>query len=137
MGGIYAGGGRRQAELCTPAYTNGDRARYRPRKDALPQPFEGASVVKARWTPPADVLDRVSWRCIGPFRAGRVVAVAGHPTERNVFYFGSTGGGVWRTDDAGIYWTNVSDGFFKRASVGAIALAPSDPKVIYVGMGES
>ena len=94
-------------------------------------------MVNARWTPPAEVLDRVSWRCIGPYRAGRVVAVAGHPTKRNVFYFGSTGGGVWRTDDAGIYWKNISDGFFKRASVGAIALAPSKPEVIYVGMGEA
>ena len=94
-------------------------------------------MVKSRWTPPADVLDRASWRCIGPYRAGRVVAVAGHPTERNVFYFGSTGGGVWRTDDAGIYWTNVSDRFFERASVGAIAIAPAAPNVIYVGMGEA
>ena len=94
-------------------------------------------MVNTRWTPPDDVLKRVSWRCIGPYRAGRVVAVAGHPTQRNVFFFGSTGGGVWRTDDAGIYWTNVSDGFFRRASVGAIALAPAEPNVIYVGMGES
>jgi photosystem II stability/assembly factor-like uncharacterized protein len=94
-------------------------------------------MVNSRWTPPADVLDRASWRCIGPFRAGRVVAVAGHPTERNVFYFGSTGGGVWRTDDAGVYWKNVSDGFFKRASVGAIAIAAAAPNVIYVGMGET
>ena len=94
-------------------------------------------MVNSRWAPPADVLDRVSWRCIGPYRAGRVVAVTGHPTERNVFYFGSTGGGVWRTDDAGVYWKNISDGFFKRASVGAIALAPAAPSVIYVGMGEA
>src|ERR1043166_4008490 len=78
--------------------------------------FWRGSMVNARWTPPAEVLDRVSWRCIGPYRAGRVVAVAGHPTKRNVFYFGSTGGGVWRTDDAGVYWKNISDGFFKRAS---------------------
>ena len=83
------------------------------------------------------LLDRLAWRCIGPYRAGRVVAVAGHPIDRNVFFFGSTGGGVWRTEDAGIYWKNVSDGYFKRASVGAIAVAPSAPDVIYVGMGES
>src|SRR4051812_16539268 len=54
-----------------------------------------------------------------------------------VFYFGSTGGGVWKTTDGGIFWENISDGFFKRASVGAIAVAQSDPNVIYVGMGET
>jgi photosystem II stability/assembly factor-like uncharacterized protein len=54
-----------------------------------------------------------------------------------VFYFGSTGGGVWKTTDGGIFWENISDGFFKRASVGAIAVAPSDSNVIYVGMGET
>ena len=54
-----------------------------------------------------------------------MVAVAGHPKERSTFYFGSTGGGVWCTTDAGITWCNLSDGFFHRAAVGAIALAPS------------
>jgi hypothetical protein len=63
-----------------------------------------------------------------------VVAVAGHPKERSTFYFGSTGGGVWCTTDAGITWCNLSDGFFHRAAVGAIALAPSEPSVIYAGM---
>src|SRR5438045_8258298 len=82
-------------------------------------------------------FDRLEWRQAGPFRGGRVGAVAGDPRERNTFYFGSTGGGVWKTDDAGHYWQNVSDGFFKRASVGAIAVSLSDPNVIYVGMGES
>jgi photosystem II stability/assembly factor-like uncharacterized protein len=81
--------------------------------------------------------DQLSWRLIGPHRGGRVVAVAGHPRERSTFYFGSCGGGVWVTTDAGITWRNVSDGFFHRASVGAIALAASEPSVIYVGMGES
>lgn len=66
-----------------------------------------------------------------------MVAVAGDPREPAVFYFGSTGGGVWKSTDAGQYWVNVSDGFFKRASVGAIAVAASDPNVIYVGMGEA
>jgi hypothetical protein len=62
-------------------------------------------------------LDRLEWRNVGPFRGGRVGAVAGDPNERNTFYMGSTGGGVWKTQDAGHYWENVSDGFFKRASV--------------------
>ncbi len=84
----------------------------------------------------SEFLDGLGWRLVGPYRGGRVVAVAGHPEERSTFYFGSTGGGVWRTDDAGASWKNLSDGFFRRASVGAIALAPSEPGVIYVGMGE-
>ena len=79
----------------------------------------------------------MSWRLVGPHRGGRVVAVAGHPWQRGTFYFGSCGGGIWCTTDAGITWRNLSDGFFHRASVGAIALAPSEPSVIYVGMGES
>ena len=82
-------------------------------------------------------LQKLEWRCIGPFRGGRVVAVAGDPREPAVFYFGSTGGGIWKTTDAGQYWVNISDGFFKRASVGGIAVAASDPNVIYVGMGEA
>ena len=73
-----------------------------------------------------EFLDQLSWRLVGPHRGGRVVAVAGHPKERSTFYFGSTGGGVWCTTDAGITWRNLSDGFFHRAAVGAIALAPSD-----------
>lgn len=82
-------------------------------------------------------LASLEWRSIGPYRGGRVVAVAGDPVNAEVFYFGSTGGGVWKTTDGGLYWQNVSDRFFKRASVGAIAVALSDPNVIYVGMGET
>ena len=82
-------------------------------------------------------LDGLEWRQLGPFRGGRVEAVAGDPRERNTFYFGSCGGGVWKTTDGGLYWRNVSDGFFKRASVGAIAVAGSDPNVVYAGMGEA
>jgi photosystem II stability/assembly factor-like uncharacterized protein len=83
------------------------------------------------------LFGKLEWRCIGPFRGGRVVAVAGDPRDPATFYFGSTGGGVWKTTDAGQYWVNISDGFFKRASVGGIAVSPSDPNVIYVGMGEA
>ncbi len=82
-------------------------------------------------------LDKLEWRNAGPFRGGRVVAVAGDPRDRNTFYFGSTGGGVWKTGDGGLYWENVTDGFFKRASVGGLAVSRSDPNVIYAGMGES
>lgn len=85
----------------------------------------------------ATLLDAIEWRHLGPFRGGRVVAVAGDPVDHRVFYFGSTGGGVWKTTDAGCYWRNVSDGYFRRASVGAIAVAPSDRNVVYAGMGEA
>src|SRR5882762_8375839 len=84
-----------------------------------------------------DLLNGVDWRMIGPFRGGRVGAVAADWDDPRVFYFGSTGGGVWKTTDGGVYWENISDGFFKRASVGALAVAASDPNVIYVGMGET
>ena len=77
------------------------------------------------------------WRCIGPFRGGRVVAVSGSYSDRNTFYFGGCAGGVWKTVDAGTYWRNVSDGFFTTSSVGAIAVAPSDSNVIYAGTGET
>ena len=59
------------------------------------------------------------WRSIGPYRGGRVTAVAGVPGQPNVYYFGATGGGVWKTDDAGVSWLPVSDGYFKTGSVGA------------------
>ena len=83
------------------------------------------------------MLNAARWRCIGPFRGGRVVAVAGDPVDPLTFYFGATAGGVWKTTDAGIYWRNVSDGYFRMAAVGAIAVADSDPNVVYAGMGEA
>ncbi|MGH8379161.1 MAG: WD40/YVTN/BNR-like repeat-containing protein [Gammaproteobacteria bacterium] len=82
-------------------------------------------------------LSALQWRLIGPFRGGRSVAVAGVISEPRTFYFGAAGGGVWKTTDGGISWQNVSDKFFKTAPVGALAVAPSDPNVIYAGMGES
>lgn len=81
-------------------------------------------------------LEMLEWRTIGPHRGGRVVAVAGHPADRMTFYFGSTGGGVWKTADGGWTWRNVSDGFFNTGSVGAVAIAPSNPDIVFVGMGE-
>ena len=85
----------------------------------------------------ATIVDSLEWRLLGPFRGGRSVAVAGDPEDRLTFYMGTTGGGVWKTTDAGRYWKNVSDGYFKRASVGALAVAASDRNVIYAGMGEA
>lgn len=77
------------------------------------------------------------WRCIGPFRGGRVVAVSGSYEDRNTFYFGACAGGVWKTTDAGTYWRPVTDGYFTTGSVGALAVAPSDSNVIYAGTGET
>lgn len=82
-------------------------------------------------------LQTARFRCIGPTRAGRVTAVAGDPLRPAVFYSGACAGGVWKTEDAGQYWECITDGFLKTASVGALAVAPSDPNVIYVGTGES
>ncbi len=82
-------------------------------------------------------LNAIDWRCIGPPRGGRVVAVAGDPVETGTFYFGACAGGVWKTYDGGTYWENVSDGFFNTASVGAIAVSDSDRHVVYAGMGEA
>jgi len=82
-------------------------------------------------------LDVLKWRCIGPSRGGRVVAVAGDPVNQQVFYFGAVGGGVWKTTDGGNYWHCVTDGFFSTSAIGAIAVAPSDPNVIYAGTGET
>ncbi len=83
------------------------------------------------------LLRSMTWRCIGPPRGGRVVAVAGDPRRLAVFYFGAVAGGVWKTEDAGLTWRNVSDGFFKTSSVGALAVSESDPSILYAGMGET
>ena len=85
----------------------------------------------------SELLNGLEWRCIGPPRGGRVVAVAGDPVNPAVFYFGACAGGVWKTYDGGTYWENVSDGFFETASVGAIDVSTADPNVIYAGMGEA
>ena len=78
----------------------------------------------------------LTWRSLGFARGGRSVAAVGVPTQPLVYYAGFTGGGVWKTDDAGNTWRNVSDGHFRMGSVGSIAVADSDPNVVYVGMGE-
>ena len=83
------------------------------------------------------LLDAMPFRCIGPPRGGRVVAVAGHPREPAVFFFGAVAGGIWKTEDAGTTWRNVSDGYLGTSSVGALAVSDSEPGVVYAGMGES
>ncbi len=87
------------------------------------QPFDHALFAEMRW------------RCIGPSRGGRTVAISGIPSQPNVFYMAAVNGGVWKTTDSGQEWTPIFDGQ-PTGSVGAIAVAPSDPKIIYVGSGE-
>ena len=77
------------------------------------------------------------WRSIGPNRGGRSQAVAGSDSRPLEYYFGATGGGLWKTTDGGQTWRAVSDKFFKTSSVGAVAVAPSNADIVYVGMGET
>ena len=85
---------------------------------------------------PPELWNGLKWRLIGPFRGGRAVAVAGVPGDSTTFYFGSVNGGIWKTTDAGVVWKPIFD-TQSVASIGALAVAPSDPKTIYAGSGES
>ena len=82
-----------------------------------------------------ELHESVQYRSIGPFRGGRSAAAVGVPNQPKVFYFGATGGGVWKTTDGGETYANISDGYF-GGSIGSVAVAPSDPNVLYVGGGE-
>ncbi|MGD8356871.1 MAG: hypothetical protein PVG42_02335, partial [Lysobacterales bacterium] len=82
-------------------------------------------------------LEGLEWRFVGPYRGGRVTAVTGVRGERNLYYMGATGGGVWKTENAGRTWENISDDFFRVGTIGAVAVAESDHNVIYVGTGEA
>jgi photosystem II stability/assembly factor-like uncharacterized protein len=79
----------------------------------------------------------MKFRNIGPYRGGRVTAVSGVVGDFETYYMGSTGGGVWKTTDTGVSWKNISDEHFAAASVGAIAVAQSDPNVLFVGTGSA
>ncbi len=81
------------------------------------------------------LFDAVQWRSIGPFRGGRSAAATGVANKPNLYYMGTTGGGVWKTEDGGQHWNNISDGYF-GGSIGAVAVSEEDPNVIYVGGGE-
>ncbi|HET6912059.1 MAG TPA: hypothetical protein VFH71_01815 [Rhodanobacteraceae bacterium] len=101
---------------------------------ALPQTAHAAMQASAQSTP--SPFGDLHWRLIGPFRAGRTLAVTGVPGQPKHFYFGSVNGGVWETHDAGRTWNSIFDAQ-DVGSIGAIAVAPSDPNVIYVGSGEA
>ncbi len=94
-----------------------------------------ASVAAAKPAADPALFSGLKWREIGPYRGGRVAAVTGIPGDRNTYYFGGTGGGVWKTVDGARTWKNVSDGFF-GGSIGAVAVSDWDPNVVYVGGGE-
>lgn len=85
---------------------------------------------------PQNYFKPVKWRNIGPFRGGRSVTACGVVGDPLTYYMGTTGGGLWKTEDMGTTWNNISDGYFKTGSVGAVAVSESDPNVVYVGMGE-
>ncbi len=87
--------------------------------------------------PDSNPLKDLRFRQIGPFRGGRSIAAAGVASEPKTFYFGSVGGGIWKTTDAGVNWRPIADGQIKTGDVGALAVSESDPSVIYAGMGES
>jgi photosystem II stability/assembly factor-like uncharacterized protein len=96
---------------------------------------------KSRNAPPAPVLEDslfhgLQWRNIGPFRGGRSVTSTGVMGQPMTYYMGSTGGGIWKTTDDGITWKNVSDGFLKTGTVGALAVSESNPNILIAGMGE-
>jgi photosystem II stability/assembly factor-like uncharacterized protein len=100
-------------------------------------PFE-ASAAEAQ-SPAQSLMSKLHWRSIGPYIGGRVVAVAGVPSEPDLFYMGGVQGGVWRSTNYGQSWDNISDGKIPGIadSIGAIAVAPSNPKIIYAGSGEN
>ena len=84
----------------------------------------------------ADFFKSMQWRFVGPFRGGRSLAVAGSVQHPKEYYFGATGGGIWKTTDGGTNWKPVGDGFLRSSSVGAITVAPSNPDIVYAGTGE-
>lgn len=104
---------------------------------ALAGAFFASAPLPAQDVQPVDssYLAGLEYRMVGPYRGGRVTAVTGVRGRPHTFFMGSTGGGVWRTDDAGETWSNVSDGFFEVGSIGAIEVAAADPNVVYVGTG--
>jgi len=85
---------------------------------------------------PGSLLSGLRWRDVGPLRGGRTFGVAGHASQPDTFYFGSVGGGVWKTENAGRTWYPISDDGIPIGSIGAIAVAPSNANIVYVGTGE-
>ncbi|HEY1891062.1 MAG TPA: hypothetical protein VGG63_11685 [Steroidobacteraceae bacterium] len=87
--------------------------------------------------PGTDLTGALNWRSVGPYLGGRVTSLAGVADQPDLFYMATAGGGIWETKDYGHNWKNISDKYFKTGNIGAIAIAPSDPKVLYAGTGDS
>ncbi len=118
--------------IAMPSQGKSDGSRFRSLQAALlglAVAVGSAQVVDTR------VFSNLRWRLIGPLRAGRVTAVAGIPGDPTTFYFGTPGGGIWKTTDAGQVWRPIFDAQ-RAASIGALTVAPSDPKILYAGTGE-
>ena len=118
--------------LATTLFVSAEAQRNRKPVAAAPAPAPAAPAA----TDYNALFKPVKWRSIGPFRGGRSVTATGVVGDITTYYMGTTGGGVWKTTDMGLTWENISDGYFTTGSVGAIAVAESDPNVVYVGMGE-
>ncbi len=103
--------------------------------------FLGIAIIAQQPVPssqfPSSALSGLRWRDVGPMRGGRDYAVAGHADQPDTFYFGSVGGGVWKTENAGRTWFPISDEGIPIGSIGAIAVAPSNANIVYVGTGET
>src|ERR1035438_891888 len=101
---------------------------------AMLSSLPGARISEAQQYPPSG-FQEMRWRMIGPTRGGRTRAACGVPSQPNVFYMGQVNGGVWKTDDFGRTWNPIFDSQDTQA-IGAVAVAPSDPNIIYVSSGE-
>jgi hypothetical protein len=95
------------------------------------------ALASARESVDTALLKGLEWRLVGPYRGGRVTTVAGVPDNPMLYYMGATGGGVWKTENAGTTWENLSDEYFKVGTIGAVAVSESDNNVLYVGTGEA
>ena len=98
---------------------------------STPAPAQGRDVKKLITQNPA-----MEWRCVGPHVGNRGCTVAVHPTDRSVFYHGHSSGGLWKTEDAGQYWLPITDRQINVGAIGAMAVSPTNPKIIYIGTGE-
>ena len=101
----------------------------------LPALLAGFQV--AAQTVPAKYYEQMKWRNVGPLRGGRSLGVSGSPGRPLEYYFGATGGGLWKTTDGGQEWAPVTDGKISSSSIGAVAVAETNPDIIYIGGGES
>lgn len=103
---------------------------------SLAAAFAVSAVLAAQSAYPPSLFSQLKWRNLGPQRAGRSIACAGSVAQPLVYYSGATGGGLWKTTDGGFTWNPVTDGQLHSSSVGAVAVAPSNPNIVYIGMGE-